>query len=173
MLSQSIASKAAKAAATRNVVATSNRSVSTKIPEWATCDPQSFGVDTTPHAVNNMVDGKWISDTKSRMEFPDPMDKNAPPIFTIPDTQADEVQPFIDSLRKVPKSGMHNPLKNPERYVQYGEIARRVCFFFWSTLLLVFAFNLDLLAWKTEYSKFASVIFPSYFLRTTLGLFAC
>jgi 1-pyrroline-5-carboxylate dehydrogenase len=127
--SQAIASKATKAFASRNVIAASSkRFASTKIPEWATCYPEQLGVDTTPHAVNNMVDGKWTSDTKTRMEFPDPLDKDAPSIFTIPDTQADEVQPFIDSLRKVPKSGKHNPLKNPERYVQYGEISRRVCY---------------------------------------------
>lgn len=33
----------------------------------------------------------------------------------IPDTQRDEAQPFIDSLKAVPKTGLHNPFKNPER----------------------------------------------------------
>jgi len=28
-------------------------------------------------------------------------------------------------LRSVPKSGVHNPLKNNERYLQYGEISRQ------------------------------------------------
>jgi 1-pyrroline-5-carboxylate dehydrogenase len=37
-----------------------------------------------------------------------------------------ELQPFVESLRGVPKSGVHNPLKNVERYVQFGEISRKV-----------------------------------------------
>lgn len=126
--SRTIPSRAIKAVSTHsNIVAiSSKRFISTRVPEWATCDPEELGVNDTPHAVNNMVDGKWDSNTKSRMKFPDPMNKDAPPIFSSPDTTVEEVQPFIDSLRKVPKSGMHNPLKNPERYVQYGEIARQV-----------------------------------------------
>jgi len=94
-------------------------------PSWATADPSAMGVSTDIHAVSNLVGGKW-SDSKSRMTIPDPMDKTAQPIFTVPDTQVDELGPFFESLRKVPKSGVHNPLKNPERYVEYGEIARRV-----------------------------------------------
>jgi len=29
--------------------------------------------------------------------------------------QPEETGPFVESLRAVPKSGLHNPLKNPER----------------------------------------------------------
>jgi 1-pyrroline-5-carboxylate dehydrogenase len=85
-----------------------------------------MGKDPTPYAVSNLVDGKWTK-AESAMTIPHPLDKNAHPIFTIPDTQVSELGPFYESLRKVPKSGLHNPLKNPERYVQYGEISRKVC----------------------------------------------
>jgi len=54
------------------------------------------------------------------------MDKDAPPVCTIPDTQINELQPYIASLKSVPKSGVHNPLKNNERYLQFGEISRKV-----------------------------------------------
>lgn len=37
-----------------------------------------------------------------------------------------ELQPFLDSMAKVPKSGMHNPLRNVERYLNYGDISRKV-----------------------------------------------
>ena len=47
-------------------------------------------------------------------------------VCTIPDTQANELEPFIASLKSVPKSGVHNPLKNNERYLQFGEISRKV-----------------------------------------------
>ena len=39
---------------------------------------------------------------------------------------ASETQPFIDSLRGVPKTGLHNPLKNPERYLLYGAVSARM-----------------------------------------------
>jgi 1-pyrroline-5-carboxylate dehydrogenase len=95
------------------------------LSSWATYDPKDLGTSAKPYAVQNLVDGQWTN-SKSTMEIIHPMDRDAPPIFTIPDTQKDEIQPFVESLRKCPKSGMHNPLKNPERYVQYGEISRRV-----------------------------------------------
>lgn len=74
------------------------------------------------YAVKNLVDGIWQTPASNKIEIPHPLDKDAPPIFTVPDTK--ELQPFLDSLRKVKKSGLHNPLKKPERYVQYGEISR-------------------------------------------------
>lgn len=33
-----------------------------------------------------------------------------------PDTQPDELEPFVKAMRAVPKSGLHNPLKNPDKY---------------------------------------------------------
>jgi 1-pyrroline-5-carboxylate dehydrogenase len=95
------------------------------MPSWATVDPLKMGKDATPYAVSNLVGGKWAS-AASTMSIPHPLDKDAHDIFTIPDTQVDELGPFFESLRKVPKSGVHNPLKNPDRYVKYGEISRKV-----------------------------------------------
>lgn len=79
-------------------------------PSWATADPRTMGVATEPYAVSNLVGGKWTK-AKSEMVIPHPLDKNAQPIFSIPDTQVDELGPFFESLRKVTKSGMHNPRK--------------------------------------------------------------
>ena len=94
------------------------------VPSWATVEPKALGLECS-YAVPNCVGGNWTMASKS-IEIPHPLDKDAPyPIFTIPDTQVDELQPFIESLRKVPKSGMHNPLKNPHRYLEYGEISRK------------------------------------------------
>lgn len=102
---------------------TAARSFST-VPEWASCNPWELG-DNYVHDVLNCVDGKWTGETKSKLIIPDPMDRSKN-IFTIPDTQENELEPFFESLRRVPKTGLHNPLKNPERYVQYGEISRLV-----------------------------------------------
>lgn len=49
------------------------------------------------------------------MPIVDPM--NGEVFINVPDTQISEIQPFVDSLKSVPKSGLHNPLKNPERYL--------------------------------------------------------
>lgn len=83
-----------------------------------------MGVNPEPHAVKNLVNGNWETVTSAVITVPHPLDVDAPPIFTVPDTQISELDPFFKSLRKVPKSGVHNPLKNPERYVEYGEISR-------------------------------------------------
>ena len=99
------------------------------VPAWATADPRAMGAgDTTPYAVKNLVGGNWATEgsTAETISIPHPLDAGAPPIFTIPNTRVSELGPFFESLRKVGKSGLHNPLKNPERYVQYGEISRKV-----------------------------------------------
>ena len=101
----------------------SHRTVSTT--SWATVDPLALGTTDDVYPVPNCVDGVWTF-TKSKIVIPHPLDKDAPAIFTIPDTQSDELQPFFDSLRKVPKTGLHNPLKNNHRYLEYGEISRKV-----------------------------------------------
>jgi hypothetical protein len=103
----------------------SSRMTYSSIPSWASVDPKKMGSTPDIYAVSNCIDGKWTQ-AKATMTIPDPMNKDAHPIFTCPDTTVDEIQPFLDSLRKVPKSGVHNPLKNPARYVEYGEISRRV-----------------------------------------------
>ena len=96
------------------------------IPVWATLDPDALGVDTKPYHVLNIVQGQWGGDTKKVMEIPNPIDKNSPPLCTIPETSVDEIDPFIESMKAVTKSGVHNPLKNVQRYLMYGEISRRV-----------------------------------------------
>ena len=47
------------------------------------------------------------------MSIPNPMDKDKPAIFSIADTQSSEceLKPFVDSMNKITKSGVHNPLK--------------------------------------------------------------
>jgi len=111
---------AAKAVSTRSL-----SSSSSALPSWATIDPKALGSQSDPYAVHNMCNGQWKAAAQS-MEIPHPLDRDAHPIFTVADTGVDEIGPFVDSLRQCPKTGLHNPLKNPERYVEYGEITRRV-----------------------------------------------
>jgi 1-pyrroline-5-carboxylate dehydrogenase len=36
--------------------------------------------------------------------------------------ELDELTPFINSLKSCPKTGLHNPLKNLKRYLDYGNV---------------------------------------------------
>lgn len=57
------------------------------------------------------------------MTIPDPM--TGEPMITVPDTSHAEAAAFSASLARVPKSGLHNPLKHPERYAMYGEVTAK------------------------------------------------
>ena len=47
-------------------------------------------------------------------------------MIQVPDTTLEEIQPYIDSMLAVPKSGLHNPFKNKERYLMLSEVNRKV-----------------------------------------------
>mmetsp|Transcript_2467 Transcript_2467/g.7402 ORF Transcript_2467/g.7402 Transcript_2467/m.7402 type:complete len:450 (+) Transcript_2467:202-1551(+) len=89
---------------------------------WATVDPSTLS-GSTPGKAYNCVDGEW-SRTAKDQTIPDPL--NGEPFISYPDITEDETAPFIESLRAIPKTGMHNPLKNPERYLMYGAISARI-----------------------------------------------
>ena len=92
---------------------------------WATVDPESLSA-TNPAKLRNLVAGKWSDPGAASkiMKITDPL--NGGEFVWSPDTQPGaELEPFIASLRGTPKSGLFNPLKNPERYVQWGEICHR------------------------------------------------
>lgn len=55
--------------------------------------------------------------------MPDPL--NGEKFMHVQDTKSDEIQPFIDSLKAIPKSGLHNMFKNPERYRMYGAVSAK------------------------------------------------
>jgi len=89
---------------------------------WATIDPNTWSA-AHPAKAQNHVAGHW-KDTAKTITVPDPL--NGEPFISVPDTQGEELRPFVDSLKAVNKSGLHNPFKNPERYVMYGEISAKV-----------------------------------------------
>jgi len=107
------------------------RMLSTNL-SWATLDPNSLGEVATPHYVQNIVGGSWQpeSSIQSKISVPHPMNKDSFPICHVADTSVDELAPFRESLKKVTKSGLHNPIKNVERYLMYGEISRKVRYYY-------------------------------------------
>jgi len=88
------------------------------VPEWATANPYTMG-PATPAVGKNLVGGRW-TETAAQEVVIDPL--NGETICLVPDTQMDEIDPFVERMRNCPRSGLHNPLKNTERYNKIGEV---------------------------------------------------
>lgn len=54
------------------------------------------------------VDGKWF-DAKQHITLPDPMNGDA--FMKVPNPTTADTQPYVDALKRVPKTGLHNPFK--------------------------------------------------------------
>ncbi|NNL54555.1 MAG: aldehyde dehydrogenase family protein [Woeseia sp.] len=90
-------------------------------PEFATVDPFNRMTGKQPGRVQNLLAGQWQDSKSTRDDIVDPL--NGERFLTVPDTQS--IAPFIDSVRRCPKSGLHNPLSNPDRYVMLGSVCAR------------------------------------------------
>jgi 1-pyrroline-5-carboxylate dehydrogenase len=56
-----------------------------------------------------LLDGEWVG-TEKYLDLVDPL--NGGTMIKLPDTQITEIKPFIESMQKCPKTGLHNPFKN-------------------------------------------------------------
>ena len=92
-----------------------------QVPAFATVDPAGGMTESDPGRVRNLVAGSWIDADNIRDDIIDPM--NGQRFLHVPDT-SDHV-PYIEGLRGCPESGLHNPLKNPDRYLALGAICAR------------------------------------------------
>eukprot|EP00878_Enallax_costatus_P039600 GHUV01045453.1.p1 GENE.GHUV01045453.1~~GHUV01045453.1.p1 ORF type:complete len:500 (+),score=106.07 GHUV01045453.1:235-1734(+) len=93
-----------------------------RLSNWASVDPDSWS-GSHPAVAQNLVAGRWTSSARTKT-IPDPL--NGEPFVQLPDTQVNEVDHFVQSLQSCPKHGLHNPFKNPERYVLYGSVCAKV-----------------------------------------------
>ena len=78
--------------------------------------------------MHNLVFGVWQgvkSVSTPPLSIPNPMDKRYPPITIQPSTQAADLGPFVESLSSCGKDGLHNPLKNVQRYLMLGDVSRK------------------------------------------------
>ena len=96
------------------------RYMSKHLSAFATVDPEKLSAKDKGM---NLVQGEWVG-SKKYMDLVDPL--NGGTLCKIPDTQLDEIQPFVESLESVPKSGLHNPFLNKERYLMLSEVNRKV-----------------------------------------------
>ena len=109
---------AMRSASMRSVIARVGRRHMSSIPSWATADPATMSA-ATPAIGKNLCGGEW-TEARSQHAVVDPMNGEA--FVLVPDTQADEIGPFVQRLRECPRSGLHNPLKNVERYNMLGDV---------------------------------------------------
>jgi 1-pyrroline-5-carboxylate dehydrogenase len=92
-----------------------------RISAFATVDPFDGMTAEHPGDVRNLVAGQWASDTNIRTDIVDPM--SGARFLNVPDTQ--DFKPFLKGIRSCPKTGLHNPHKNTERYVNLGKVCAR------------------------------------------------
>lgn len=91
------------------------------LPSWATIDPVRLSGAHVGEGLN-LVGGEW----KRAAETEDVVDPLTGEVFLkMPATQSSEVQPFVESMAKCPKHGLHNPFKNVQRYALYGDVSSK------------------------------------------------
>ncbi|KAB9334811.1 hypothetical protein FH972_027025 [Carpinus fangiana] len=69
-----------------------------------------------------LVQGKWKG-SSSWNTLLDPL--NGEPFIKVAEVDETGLRPFIESLSKCPKPGLHNPFKEPERYLLFGDISAK------------------------------------------------
>ena len=107
--------------ATRSIInGIQHRAASQHLKAFATIDPSSLSDKDKGF---NLVGGEWVP-ASQYIDLVDPLKGDT--MIKIPDTQMDEIDPFVDSLRECPKTGLHNPFKNKERYLMLSEVNRKV-----------------------------------------------
>lgn len=113
---RSLASSASSAAAS-----SSPRDV-TVVSSWATLDAGAWD-GARPHTQQSLLAGEWLAPSPSaRYEtVPDPL--NGEPFLRVPSPSAADLAPWVASAGSVTKSGLHNPFKNPARYVMLGRVS--------------------------------------------------
>ncbi|MDH4048796.1 MAG: aldehyde dehydrogenase family protein [Gammaproteobacteria bacterium] len=92
-----------------------------QVPDFATVDPWNGMTAAKPGLVQNLAGGQWSSGGAWRDDIPDPLHGGA--FLKVPDTT--DHAPFIAGLASCPKSGLHNPHRNPDRYVMLGQVCAR------------------------------------------------
>ena len=91
------------------------------VASWAKFDPNTIS-EANPAEPENLVFGEWQK-TEKYITLPDPMNGEA--FLRCPDTQVYEIEPFVSSLKSVPISGLHNPMKKPHRYLELGDVTTK------------------------------------------------
>jgi len=92
-----------------------------QLPEFATVDPFNGMTADVPGVVRNLLAGEWQQAPTCRDDIPDPMTGDA--FLQVPDTT--DHRDFIAAIKTCPKTGLHNPLKHPDRYLMLGNVCSK------------------------------------------------
>lgn len=92
-----------------------------KLKDFAEFNPDNLSNSVTN--LRNFVNGQFLT-TKNHENFPCPL--TGKKFLEVPLTKPEEMQPFMEFINSTPRSGLHNPLKNVDRYIKYGEICRKI-----------------------------------------------
>jgi 1-pyrroline-5-carboxylate dehydrogenase len=95
--------------------------MSKKQADFATVDPFEGMTTQSPGHVQNLVGGKWISESSIRDDIVDPL--NGGRFLDVPDTANTTL--FLEGIAACPKTGLHNPMKNVDRYVHLGRVCAK------------------------------------------------
>lgn len=90
-------------------------------PDFASADPFDGMRPGRPARAANLVNGQWVRDAPVRDDIVDPL--NGERFVEVPDTV--DFAPFIESLARCPRHGLHNPLKDNHRYVHLGRVCAK------------------------------------------------
>jgi 1-pyrroline-5-carboxylate dehydrogenase len=90
--------------------------MSKKQPDFATVDPFEGMTTQSPGLVQNLVGGEWLSESSIRDDIVDPLTGGR--FLEVPETT--NTTAFLDGIATCPKTGLHNPMKNVDRYVHLG-----------------------------------------------------
>ncbi|KAI0508109.1 hypothetical protein KFK09_014243 [Dendrobium nobile] len=91
---------------------------------FATIDAEEIS-GSHPAEVHNLVQGGWKTSTEWNT-IVDPL--NGEPFIKVAEVPEAQLKPFVESLSKCPKHGLHNPLRAPERYLLYGDISTKAAY---------------------------------------------
>ena len=86
------------------------------LPKWATVDPHTLSAKN-PHTMCNILDGKLVSSAKNT-PIVDPL--HGGNFINSPLPEKADLDAFVASQKKIPSYGLHNPIRNVSRYMQYG-----------------------------------------------------
>ncbi|MFH0891418.1 MAG: aldehyde dehydrogenase family protein [Candidatus Falkowbacteria bacterium] len=80
-------------------------------------------LESRKQKLQNLVNGKWTGAARYAT-LVNPL--NGEPMLKYPNTGVSELRSFINGLKSCPKSGLHNPFKNVERYLMLAQVSFRV-----------------------------------------------
>jgi 1-pyrroline-5-carboxylate dehydrogenase len=102
----------------RNLININRRNFTIKLKDFSELSPKDKN-----WKLSNFINGEWKGTAKYE-EYLDPL--KGYKFLDAPLTEKSEMTDIITSMNSCPKSGLHNPLRNVDRYLLYGQVCRKV-----------------------------------------------